>query len=70
LVKQNHDKGIYGAPLIMLEIFSDDEEIPDELVNMLLKERAAPPDIIIYTTQEFNAKWEEVLKDFIENNKN
>lgn len=64
-VLENHKQGIYGAPLMILELYTDDEEVDEIICEMLLTPPSPPPQITMYVGYGVREEMDKMLKDFI-----
>lgn len=55
-------------PLLMLDIYDENEEVPKELENFMMEPRSEPQPIIIMMGTGMREKMDDMLKNFIDNN--
>lgn len=62
LCKKARDKGGYTTCEIILDLWKDDEDIPDKYLELFIQ-KVIPRPFIIYTSSEGAVLWKKALGD-------
>lgn len=65
-LKALHEQGIFGAPLRILDIFEEDEEVPADIELLMTEDvfEKEPRELICYFTPAFHNAQQRILKDY------
>lgn len=66
-IPEAQEMGLSIAPLMLLDIFEDDEEIPEEFVRVFLRVPEEPQPITIMMGIGMAEKINDLMKNYIDN---